>query len=63
MIPSNSKAPVMLSNDYLQSILLAEGSEDVQYDLSAIKNVVEVFGKMYDVDRFCETSSFVMRIK
>lgn len=58
MIPSNSKAPVMLSNDYLQSILLAEGSEDVQYDLSAIKNVVEVFGKMYDVDRFCETSSF-----
>jgi hypothetical protein len=58
MIPSNSKAAIVLSNDYLQSILLAEGSEDVQYDISAIKNVVEVFGKIYDVDRFCETATF-----
>jgi len=58
MIPSNNKAPIMLSNDYLQSILLADSSEDVQYDISAIKNVVEVFGKVYDVDRFCETSDF-----
>ena len=58
MIPSNSKDPVMLNNDFLQSVLLAEGSEDVQYDISAIKNVAEVFGKVYDVDRFCESSTF-----
>lgn len=58
MIPSNSKAPIMLSNEYLQSILLADSSEDVQYDISAIKNVVEVFGKVYDVDRFCETATY-----
>ncbi len=58
MIPSNSKAPIILSNDYLQSVLLSDSTEEVQYDISAIKNVVEVFGKVYDVDRFCETTTF-----
>lgn len=58
MIPSNNKDAVTLSDDYLQSILLAESSENVQYNISAIKNVVEVFGKIYDIDRFAETSTY-----
>ena len=58
MIPSNSKDAVLLNNDYLQSILLAESSENVEYNISAIKNVVEVFGKIYDVDRFTDTSAY-----
>ena len=58
MIPSNTNTPVVLSNDYLQRILLSNGSENVEYDIGSIKNVVEVFGKVYEVDRFCETSSY-----
>ena len=58
MVPSNNKAPIILSNDYIQSILLSSGTEDVQYDISSIKNVAEVFGKVYDVDRFSQSSTF-----
>lgn len=58
MIPSDQKGPVCLDNDYIQSILIANSSENVQYDISSIKNVVEVFGHTYEVDRFCENASF-----
>lgn len=58
MIPSNSNSPIMLNNDYLQSILVSDNSEGVAYDISSIKNVAEVFGKIYDVDRYCESSGF-----
>lgn len=56
-IPSMDLDPVVLNNDYLQQILLAESSESVSYDISAIKNVTEVWGKAYDVDRFSESPS------
>lgn len=55
MIPSNDKSPIYLDNNFLQSVLVASNSESVKYDISSIKNVVEVFGKTYDVDRYCET--------
>ncbi len=58
MIPSNSNSPIVLSNNYLQSILVSNHSESVSYDTSAIKNVSEVFGKVYDIDRFCENSTY-----
>lgn len=54
MIPSCEHDYVAITDDFLQDILVAEGSESVTYDISSIKNVTEVFGKVYDVDRFCE---------
>lgn len=58
MIPSNNNSPIFLNNDFLQSILLASGSENVEYDISSVKNVIEVFGQTYDVDRFCENTKY-----
>ena len=58
MIPSCNNDPVLLDNDYIQKILLAEGSESVTYDISSIKNVTEVFGKSYSIDRQADSSSF-----
>ena len=58
MIPSNENSPIVLNNEYLQSILVANDTEKVSYDRSQIKNVVEVFGQSYDVDRFSETSTY-----
>lgn len=55
MIPSCDNDPVILDNDYLQQILLAESSENVSYDITKIKNVTEVFGKTYEIDRYCRT--------
>lgn len=57
MIPSCNNDPITLDNDFLQKILLAEGTESVSYDISGIKNVTEVYGKDYDVERFCESST------
>lgn len=62
MIPSNNNAPISLSNEYLQSIITANESENVQYDISSIKNIVEVFGKTYDIDRFCQNSNLTQNI-
>lgn len=54
VIPSCENDIVTVTNDFLQQILLGEGSESVTYDISSIKNITEVFGKVYDVDRFCD---------
>ena len=51
MIPSCDNNPIVLDNDYLQSILIGTGAESVTYDVSNIKNVTEVFGRTYDIDR------------
>lgn len=51
MIPSCVNDPVVLDNDFLQSVLVADNSESTSYSLSSIKNVTEVFGKSYEVDR------------
>lgn len=58
MIPSNDNSPIFLENDYLQSILVASGTENVTYDISSIKNVIEVFGQIYEVNRMSENVSF-----
>lgn len=51
MIPSCINDPIILDNDFLQKILLSESSESTTYSLTSIKNVTEVFGKTYDIDR------------
>lgn len=57
MIPSCENSSITLSNDFLQSIVLSDSSEDVTYDIQSIKNVTEVFGMIYDVDRMAEEST------
>ncbi len=55
MIPSCDNDAIVLDNDYLQQILLAENSENTDYDITSVKNVTEVFGKTYEVDRYAES--------
>ena len=65
MIPSCSNSPIILENSYIQQILLADNTESVNYDISSIKNITEVFGKIYEVDRMsvvCSTSSNIYTI-
>lgn len=54
MIPSCENNSVLLDNDFIQSILLATNTEGVTYDVGNIKNVTEVFGAVYDIDRMSE---------
>ena len=54
MIPSCDNDPITLSNDFLQKILVAANSESTTYDVQNIKNVTEVFGMTYDIDRMSE---------
>ena len=54
MIPSCDNDPITLSNDFLQKILVATNSESTTYDIQNIKNVTEVFGMTYDIDRMSE---------
>lgn len=58
MIPSLDNDLPALDNDYLQKIILSNDTESVQYDISSIKNVTEVFGKSFDPDRYAETSTY-----
>lgn len=58
LIPSCEHDPVYIDDDFLQSILLSDDTEQVTYDIKSIKNVTEVFGKTYDVERFSETCTF-----
>lgn len=65
MIPSCNNEPIVLDNDFLQQILLAESSENVSYDITTVRNVTEVFGKTYAVDRYgdsCTVSGNVYQI-
>lgn len=55
IIPSCNNDPILLDNDFLQSVLCGENSESVVYDIPTIKNVTEVFGKTYDTDNFCDS--------
>ena len=54
-IPSCTHNPVDLDNAFLQKILVSENSENVTYDISAIRNVTEVYGKILKIDRFSES--------
>lgn len=57
MIPSCNNDSITLSNDFIQRILVSSGSENVTYDVQNIKNVTEVFGMTYDIDRMSEACS------
>ena len=52
LIPSCEYEPIVLDNDFLQKILLADNTENVSYDIGNIKNVTEVFGQSYEIDRY-----------
>ena len=58
LIPSNIYDVVILDNDFLQSILVSDDTESVTYDINSIKNVTEVFGAIYEVDRYATETSF-----
>ena len=65
LIPSCEYDPVVMDNDYIQSILLSDDTENVDYDINSIKNVTEVFGNTYEIDRYateCTTESNVYTI-
>ncbi len=57
-IPSCEHEPISLDDDYIQSILVADNSEGVTYDIKSIKNVTEVFGATYEVDRYASASTY-----
>lgn len=62
VIPSCENDIVILTDDFLQQLIVGEGSESVAYDITSIKNITEVFGKVYDVDRFCDTVTVTSNI-
>lgn len=55
MIPSCENDPVILENSFIEKNLLSSNTESVTYDIQSIKNVTEVFGKLYEIDRTAET--------
>ena len=60
MIPSCEYDPLMLDDSYIQSILVSDNTESVSYDIKSIKNVTEIFGSSYEIDRYsdvCTTST------
>lgn len=62
MIPSCENYPITLDNSFLQEILIADNTESVQYDISSIKNVTEVFGKSYEIDRMSQSCSLTNNV-
>lgn len=58
LISSCEHDPIALDNDYIQSILVGDNSEQVTYDIKSIKNVTEVFGATYEVDRYSTETSY-----
>lgn len=55
LIPSCEYDPILIDDEFIQSILVADNTEEVQYDINAIKNVTEVFGQTYEIDRYATT--------
>lgn len=54
IIPSCEHEPVSLDNDFIQEIIVSDSSETVTYNIQDIRNVTEVFGSTYEVDRYAE---------
>lgn len=54
MIPSCDNDSIIIDNDFIQSVILSSSTESVNYDVENIKNVTEVFGAVYDIDRMSE---------
>lgn len=59
MIPSCQNDSIVLDNNFIQKILVAESTENTTYTLSSIKNVTEVFGKSYEIDRNADENCVV----
>lgn len=55
LIPSCEYEPIALDNDYLQEIIISTDSENTTYNVQDIKNVTEVFGSDYEIDRYAES--------
>lgn len=62
MIPSCNADPIVLDNAFIQDVIVSANSESVSYNTNSIKNVTEIFGKVYDVDRFSESCSYSSNI-
>lgn len=62
LIPSCEYEPITLDNEYLQEILISDNSESVTYDIQNIKNITEVFGATYEVDRTSASCSLSTNI-
>lgn len=62
LIPSCEYEPITLDNEYLQEILISDNSESVTYDIQSIKNITEVFGAIYEVDRTSTSCSLSTNI-
>ena len=58
MIPTLDTEPIVVDNDYIKSIQLSDGAESVKYSTSDIKNVTEIFGVTYDIDRYATSTTF-----
>lgn len=60
LIPSCEYEQIILDNSFIQEIIVGSNSESVSYNIENIRNITEVFGVNYDVDRFstnCTSSS------
>lgn len=55
MIPSCEHDMITLDNEFIQEIILGDNSESVEYDIENIKNITEVFGVCYEIDRYSQT--------
>lgn len=54
MKPSGYDDMVVLTNEQIQSILLAESTENTSLNFSEVKNISEVWGEMIDADYYTE---------
>ena len=55
MIPARYKDSIILSNDFLQSVLI---SENTTIDLDKVRNICEVWGKVIDADFYTENCTY-----
>lgn len=55
MIPSGKNDQISLYSSQIKEIFI---SESVETDMASVKNICEVWGKSFDVDRYASTSSF-----
>lgn len=58
MIPSCINDPIILDNSFIEKILLGTGTENVTYDIQSVKNVTEIFGKLFEIDRTSEVCTY-----
>ena len=55
MKPSGYDDDIVLSNDYLQQILISENTESTNSDFTEVKNISEVWGEVIEADFYTES--------